>query len=310
MNSSHYSCQLAPIGAESKSTKRGFTLIELLVVIAIIAILAAILFPVFAQAREKARQITCNSNEKQIGLAVLQYSQDYDECYPFAFNQASGPQGQDWTDLITPYVKLGQSNYGSYATNGGVYHCPDFVTNGINEYLPRDDAFGTQWNNAGSAGSQFPSIPAVNQAKFNSPGNLAMFIETGEEQGHNSNTYGYNGNYNFPTSEEYLWIQGYYAGPTGGTQYALESAQDYGDCDIPASANQPAWDWTYHGCLVLPRYRHTNSTNILFMDGHVKSVVKGNLSYATNIFNPGTCVPYNNTATTPANDSVCGQAPY
>jgi len=61
------------------SRKRGFTLIELLVVIAIIAILAAILFPVFAQAREKARAISCLSNCKQMGTAVLMYAQDYDE---------------------------------------------------------------------------------------------------------------------------------------------------------------------------------------------------------------------------------------
>ncbi|MBC7807537.1 MAG: prepilin-type N-terminal cleavage/methylation domain-containing protein, partial [Akkermansiaceae bacterium] len=62
--------------------KSGFTLIELLVVIAIIAILAAILFPVFAQAREKARQISCLSNQKQIGIAMMMYVQDYDETYP------------------------------------------------------------------------------------------------------------------------------------------------------------------------------------------------------------------------------------
>jgi len=63
--------------------RRGFTLIELLVVIAIIAILAAILFPVFAKAREKARQASCTSNVKQLALGALMYIQDYDEQYPF-----------------------------------------------------------------------------------------------------------------------------------------------------------------------------------------------------------------------------------
>ncbi len=73
--------------------KQGFTLIELLVVIAIIAILAAILFPVFAQAREKARQTTCASNEKQMGLAILQYQQDYDEMFPMMhYNDAKGQE--------------------------------------------------------------------------------------------------------------------------------------------------------------------------------------------------------------------------
>jgi prepilin-type N-terminal cleavage/methylation domain-containing protein/prepilin-type processing-associated H-X9-DG protein len=75
------------IGA--KRSKRGFTLIELLVVIAIIAILAAILFPVFAQAREKARQTSCLSNVKQLSLAALMYAQDYDEMMPIAFGVAN-----------------------------------------------------------------------------------------------------------------------------------------------------------------------------------------------------------------------------
>jgi len=94
--------------------RRGFTLIELLVVIAIIAILAAILFPVFAKAREKARQTTCLNNCKQMGLAVMQYVQDYDEVFPFADISLATPAlrpytggsnaTHKWADMIYPYV--------------------------------------------------------------------------------------------------------------------------------------------------------------------------------------------------------------
>src|SRR5512142_2127535 len=83
--------------------RTGFTLIELLVVIAIIAILAAILFPVFAKAREKARQSSCGSNVKQLMLGIMQYTQDYDELYPMGGNGA--PFNRRWHQLIDPYVK-------------------------------------------------------------------------------------------------------------------------------------------------------------------------------------------------------------
>jgi prepilin-type N-terminal cleavage/methylation domain-containing protein/prepilin-type processing-associated H-X9-DG protein len=104
--------------------RKGFTLIELLVVIAIIAILAAILFPVFAQAREKARQSTCLSNLKQLGLGTGMYTQDYDETYVCAELYANGtgalvrpPGGTKcwagtWANLLYPYVK-----------NVGVFGC-------------------------------------------------------------------------------------------------------------------------------------------------------------------------------------------
>ncbi|MBU0607894.1 MAG: DUF1559 domain-containing protein [Armatimonadetes bacterium] len=84
--------------------RRGFTLIELLVVIAIIAILAAILFPVFAKAREKARQTACLSNLKQIGLGMLQYVQDYDETLPHLYKDV-GATRYWWFNDIQPYIK-------------------------------------------------------------------------------------------------------------------------------------------------------------------------------------------------------------
>ena len=103
---------------------KGFTLIELLVVIAIIAILAAILFPVFARARENARRSSCQSNLKQIGLGILQYTQDYDEKYPFS-SQTTGPPSysyvMNWPTAIGPYVKSTQ-----------LFACPSNTNNTVN----------------------------------------------------------------------------------------------------------------------------------------------------------------------------------
>src|SRR5215470_5802018 len=99
--------------------RRGFTLIELLVVIAIIAILAAILFPVFAQARESARMTSCLSNMKQMGLALRMYGQDYDESYPNIrqFDPTNGNaccnQCLTWKNVTIPYIK-----------NKGIFGCP------------------------------------------------------------------------------------------------------------------------------------------------------------------------------------------
>ncbi len=91
----------------TSTVRKGFTLIELLVVIAIIAILAAILFPAFARARENARKASCQSNLKQLGLGVMQYIQDYDEKYP-SLGTAGSASDAGWSEKLQPYVKSTQ----------------------------------------------------------------------------------------------------------------------------------------------------------------------------------------------------------
>lgn len=101
---------------------RGFTLIELLVVIAIIAILAAILFPVFARAREAARASSCRSNMKQLGTAIQMYTQDYDELYPGSWYGLTGVAADSytWRIAVHPYVK-----------NAGIHQCPSHRVAGV-----------------------------------------------------------------------------------------------------------------------------------------------------------------------------------
>ena len=111
--------------------KSGFTLIELLVVIAIIAILAAILFPVFAQARETARKTSCLSNLKQLGLSVMMYVQDYDETYPrTSYLDGDGVHDYTWTSVVQPYVK----NVQIFVCPSDPHPCPA-VTNGGKIYV-------------------------------------------------------------------------------------------------------------------------------------------------------------------------------
>ena len=106
-----------------RSSGQGFTLIELLVVIAIIAVLAAILFPVFAQAREKARQTACASNTRQLSLGVLMYIQDYDETLPPIALLSSGGSSILWPALTAPYIKNDQVN-----------RCPGDARSKVNSY--------------------------------------------------------------------------------------------------------------------------------------------------------------------------------
>ena len=155
-----------------QNTKKGFTLIELLVVIAIIAILAAILFPVFARARENARRSSCSSNLKQIALGFKQYTQDYDEKFPpvFANNDGAGNYtppanataletsvaDRGWAQILQPYLKSTQ-----------IFQCPSEttqpVTNGSTGYTD-------YWYNDRVAGANEARIDQVSSTILNGDG--------------------------------------------------------------------------------------------------------------------------------------------
>ncbi len=142
---------------------RAFTLIELLVVIAIIAILAAILFPVFARARENARRASCQSNLKQIMLGYMQYTQDYDEKVPAAYYYTTG-----WYNTMYPYIKSTQ-----------IYKCPsdssEVVAVNSNLLMPNGYrvSYAYNWDVGFYQGAEF------NIAKFTYPANAVAIVDAG-----------------------------------------------------------------------------------------------------------------------------------
>lgn len=224
---------------------RGFTLIELLVVIAVIAIIAAILFPVFARVREKARQTTCTSNLRQLGLGIIQYAQDNDEkflpgCY-------QGPQ--TWGCRIYPYVK-----------NGSLYSCPDDTTVAQGNFLPVSYAM----NQDLVTGASFS--PAIALASVQSPSITVLLFEiTGAAVDiadplentldfHVATTQGF---YVSACGDGYTEIHSRWGGPDTSTTPPTDARLATG-----AALGGRAG---YGGAS-----RHTNGANWLAADGHVK----------------------------------------
>jgi prepilin-type N-terminal cleavage/methylation domain-containing protein/prepilin-type processing-associated H-X9-DG protein len=276
--------------------KLGFTLIELLVVIAIIAILAAILFPVFAQAREKARAISCLSNEKQIGLAILQYNQDFDEYFPYS-NEINNGVEVRWYDTVQPYVKNGSLSNGMEASSGhykgidGIWHCPSFPTDQDAEYGTHKYIFPV---NADSSGNLL--TPVVPLSALNAPANTIIVVEKGQNEGNSSWPY-FNAHQYWCTSS--LYTSGTFN--PNGPDYTRDGtpigAQH--DCDLAASNSAPNWGADFGQCGNMPRYRHMKTCNVIYGDGHVKAV--HSINWYNDIYDP---TVYSIAASSPAKDTL------
>jgi prepilin-type N-terminal cleavage/methylation domain-containing protein/prepilin-type processing-associated H-X9-DG protein len=227
--------------------KKGFTLIELLVVIAIIAILAAILFPVFARARENARRASCQSNLKQLALGVFQYTQDYDEKYPLVAVATTNPTATNpfgWADALQPYLKSTQ-----------LFQCPSETgaptsnvdtTNFPNTIAPTYGQYTDYWFNGQLAGQSQAAVEAV-----------ALTIMNGDGSGGTA-------------------ANAYTTSTVGTSRYQYDGCTNNAPSS-PATTTCAAYAATrnYITGLGTAHGRHLDGGNFAFADGHVKWL-KGN----------------------------------
>jgi prepilin-type N-terminal cleavage/methylation domain-containing protein/prepilin-type processing-associated H-X9-DG protein len=240
-----------PRSGSGGRTIKGFTLIELLVVIAIISILAAILFPVFAAVREKARMTACLSNEKQIGLALMQYLQDYDETYPTGFYDAGASRwGRGWAGQMYPYVK-----------STGVLTCPDdsFHTSS----LPTVSYAMNIWfamANTTVLGATSPN-PVI-LAKMTSPSKTVAFFEISDNETFSGSNF---------TQET---ISGSGDGKAGGSATFDAYNQMYATGFM---RNDPG-PFPNVKAMVSLTGRHQNGSNFVMSDGHARFLLPTEVS--------------------------------
>jgi len=233
-----------------RQRRGGFTLIELLVVIAIIAILAAILFPVFAQAREKARASSCLSNQKQIALAFSMYSQDYDETYPVAVNttllEPTTGIATRWEDSVRPYIKGGNV--------GGILTCPS-ATSKAYAFSMNVALSGKSQAQAGNAADTILTADATQ-----APNQAA---KVGDSKGlPQSGPY-------FLYTDSKLGPPFWVPAPNFSTGKGDPNATITQDLKIDLNIDND------NKAVGLMRYRHNDGVNASFADGHTKYVRRG-----------------------------------
>jgi len=256
--------------------KSAFTLIELLVVIAIIAILASILFPVFARARENARKAACQSNLKQIGIAMIMYTQDYDEKYPSAANGGAtdGPDGKSnrWYDVVNPYVKNKQQvwicptagplrryggsdgyTYGGYAYNvaGSQFNRNPFTGVGIANY---GNGFGL------TNFAQTPTYSPVSLAEVQEPSETVLASDPCSRSYHD---------FNYRAEFLYAWSDISYLPMLHGGPFNT------------ADTDTATVDYSVAELIAHP----AGGGNYLFADGHVKYLQVSYANSHRDIFN-------------------------
>lgn len=266
---------------------RAFTLIELLVVIAIIAILAAILFPVFAQAKAAAKKTQDLSNVKNINTAIIMYGADYDDTYPRHEYKVLGRQLWGWNVPITwreqvmPYVKNGEATYDdgtvqAKVADGGIWDTPSKPgvrgSYAINRNLSPGrcywDVPASNWLcDSDDAGNRNPSVPifgSVSQTALDAPAQIVSMFTIGINPDWNAA-----GDY----SEASWW---WFGGAIWPPEFTGPNSHIKWDADVNTS---PSWS--------IPRYRYTDGLNRGFADGHAKYVKKGDFNWCRDMYIKG-----------------------
>lgn len=256
--------------------RRAFTLIELLVVIAIIAILAAILFPVFAKAREKARQTACLSNEKQMGLGMVQYIQDNDESFPSGTYGKNPVPGRGWAGQVYPYIK-----------NLSVFLCPDMaiatpprtLTYGFNANLANNPYYFTNTPTTPHTGTVASATAPASTVMVFEADSTAVYDITNVSEG---NSYSANG----------LTYSG------GGNIWGLTASYATGSRG-GVSVGSCSGTW--------PTGVHSDGSNWVMADGHAKWLRGSSVAPGKNAATPTTATKATDTASDSAGTATLGQ---